>query len=405
MKMNSSQSERRTIPFVRISGLEFSGVYDEVRQEGPLVKVRTPAGDLAWLVVGYDEAKVLLGSRTARRAHRNPAEAAMISRAGVMAGPVGNYDTEFRDHGRMRRILAPAFATSRTVKLEPYIRSLVTDLISDLIAARTAGDDPVDFHSLFSVPLPVFVICELLGVPQADRIRFRDLSERASMFVGPNPRDAMEELIDYCSHLLGAKRTTPTSDVLSDLAAAQAKDDDFPDYEASRIAAGLLFAGHETTLIRLDIGLVKLLDAALYPELPLTGGERLDKAIEEIIRVAACGDMGLVRYASEPIDIGGVRIEEGDAIIISTAGANSDPNVFENPHEFIPDRSDPAPQLGFGHGAHFCLGARLAKLEMKIAFEELARRLPNLRIAEDPQEIEFFSDRLLSGLERLPVTW
>lgn len=405
MTMSSSHLERHTLPFVRISGLEFSGVYDELRQDGPVVKVRTPAGDPAWLVIGYEEAKFLLGQRAARHAHRNPSEAAMISRAGVMAGPVGNYDTEFRDHSRMRRALGPAFSSSRILELKPYIESLVSELVSDLIAAREAGVDPVDFHSLFSVPLPVLVICELLGVPQADRGHFRDLSEQASMFVGPNPREAMEELIAYCSHLLGVKRAQPTGDVLSDLAAAQAKDDEFPDYEASRIAAGLLFAGHETTLIRLDIGLAKLIEAGLYPNLPLAGGKPLDMAIEEIVRVAACGDMGLVRYANEPIDIGGVRIEEGDAIVISTAGANSDPKVFDDPHAFVPDRSDPIPHLGFGHGAHVCLGARLARLEMKLAFEELARKLPNLRIAEDPRGLEFFSDRLLSGFERMPVTW
>src|SRR4051794_517317 len=214
------------LPFERPNALTAPPLYEQLRREGPLVRVLTPAGDPAWLVTTFDAAREVFRDRRFGRSHPAPEQAARISRAALLDGPSGDYETEEREHKRMRRILAPAFSAPRMRRLGDRIRELTLDCLDDMQAAHDARPgEPVDVQELLAFPLPVLVICELLGVPYADRAQFRDFSERISDYDGgADAQLAMAEFNAYMAQLVAAKRSAPAPDVISDVIAAQAED-------------------------------------------------------------------------------------------------------------------------------------------------------------------------------------
>ena len=242
------------LPFPRPDVLSIGPLYAQLRATAPLCAVRTPAGDPAWLVTSHALTRELLADPRLGRSHPHPERAARISGSAVLGGPMGDAATEAEGHARMRKLLAPAFAARRMHRL----RAHVADLVAEALDGMAAHGAPADLHELVSLPIPVLVICELLGVPYADRDRFRALSEGAG---GLTDRDAslraLHDLIAYIGELLPGKRSAPGEDVLSDLVAAdpEGRHDD----ATAGLAAMLLFAGHETTVTRIDVGTVLLL--------------------------------------------------------------------------------------------------------------------------------------------------
>lgn len=395
------------LPFPRPDVVEVAPRYAVLRHQGPVVPVRTPAGDPAWLVTRYEEARALFGDGRLGRTHPDPERAARISDSAVMGGPTGNHETEQADHTRMRTLLVPSFSAKRMRLLGEHVRELVDARIDDLEAARAASPDGVvDLHAHLSLPLPVLVICELLGVPFGDRERFQDLSKRMSRLSGREETEAAyAEFGAYVLGLLEAKRAEPQEDVLSDLAAAQRDDPTFSDRELVRLAVGLLFAGHETTVGRIDLGLMLLSShPAERDALVADPDGRVDAVVEEVLRLAAPGGLGLVRYAHTDVEVGGTTIARGDAVILSTDSANRDEDVFGDAEAFAPDRR-PNPHLSFGHGPHFCIGASLARTELRTVFAGLARRLPGLRLAVDVAALDLLTEQLTGGVAAVPVTW
>ena len=264
---------------------------------------------------------------------------------------------------------------------------------------------PADVHDALSVPLPTLVICELLGVPYADRDRFRVWSEQAGTLEGGSSRAGITALGTYVWGLLAAKRETPGEDVLSDLVAAQREDPTLTDLEVTGIATALLFAGHETTVNRIDAGILRL-----FPhEGPrcAVGDEDVAGFVEEILRLPGPGSGrggGLIRYARTEVEVGDVVIAPGDAVVLSIGAANQDPAVFDAPATLDVGRA-PNPHLGFGHGAHHCVGASLARIELRAVFAALPRRVPTLRVAVPLDGLLLRPDSLTGGLTELPVTW
>lgn len=394
------------LPFARPNALEIGPMYERLRGEGPIARVRTPAGDPAWLVTGYEEARSLFGDARLGRSHPAPEEAATVSDSALMGGPMGDHESEQDFHTRMRRLLVPAFSAKRMRALTEHIEELVAGRLDAMEEAhRSSPGEPVDLHRHMSMPLPVMVICELLGVPYGDRAYFRTLSDRVSrMDTGGDAREAWQEFAAYMKRLASEKLEDPADDVVSDLALAQ-RDDPFGDAEFAMLAAGLLFAGHETTVNRIDLGALWLLsDLGRRDALLADLDGRVPDTVEEILRLSAPNAIGLVRYAHEDITIGGRAIARGDAVIISSAGANRDPAMFDEPERFDPARS-PNPHLSFGHGAHFCIGASLARTELRAVFLGLFRRFPRLRLAAAVDDLEVRAERLTGGLDEVPVTW
>ena len=395
------------LPFDRPNVLELAPLYDVLRRQAPISRVRTPAGDQAWLVTSYDEARVLFADPRFGRSHPAPERAARISNAAIINGPTADYDTERAEHTRMRKLLTPAFSAKRMRLLTDHVREIVDERLDALQAAHDrAPGEPVDLHEYLSFPLPVRVICGLLGVPFADREYFHGLSDRMNrMSSGDDPQDAAEEFRAYMGRLAEAKRAEPGEDVVSDLVAAQRDDPDFDDAEMTKLARGLLFAGHETSVNQIDIGVLMLLtDPARRDAFAADPEGLVQQTVEEMLRLSAPGGLGLLRYAHEDVEIGGVTIETGDAVVISQAAANRDAAVFADAEDFDPSRR-PNTHLAFGHGAHFCIGASLARTELRVVFTALFQRFPQLRLGVGLDELVVRSDRVTGGVEGLPVTW
>ncbi len=398
--------ERPQLPFTRPNVLELAPVYEVLRREAPIAPVTTPAGDPAWLVTRFSEVRDLLGDKRFGRSHPDPAQASKITNAAVQDGPSGTYENEEAEHGRMRRLLTPAFSAKRMRLLSDHVQELVDGYLDQLVAEHDkAPDGVVDLHAGLAFPLPVAVICSLLGVPEADREHFRSLSDRMATFSGDDAQAARYEFGVYMAGLAEAKRTDPGEDVITDLVAAQADDPDFGYAEMVRLCVGLLFAGHETTVNRIGLGTLMLLTRPdRWKTLTADPDGRVDQTIEEIMRLGAPGDLGLLRYAHTDVEMAGVTIQRGDAVILSVNAANRDPEAFAEPEAFDPDRAERG-HVGFGHGPHFCIGASLARTELRAVFATVARRLPGLRLAADLDDIEVRTEHITGGVTRLPVTW
>jgi pentalenolactone synthase len=403
----TTTEETPRLPFPRANALAIAPDYEALRRQSPISRVLTPAGDPAWLVTSYEEAKEIFRDKRFGRSHPAPEQASRISGAAIQDGPSGDFETEEAEHKRMRRMLAPAFSAPRMRALGDRIAELTDRCLDDLQAARDAHPgEPVDLTDFLAFPLPVLVICELLGVPYADREKFRDLSERiARMDGGEDAQAAMTEFKAYMTKLADAKRADPQPDVISDMVAVQADDPTFTDDDLARMGAGLLFAGHETTSTRIAMGTLFLLsDTARRDRFAADPEGEVNQTIEEILRLTATSGTGLLRYAHEDVEVAGTRIMRGDAVLISSDAANRDAAVFADPDEFDPART-PNVHLAFGTGAHVCIGANLARTELRTVFPKLFSRFPGLRLAAGIDEIPVRVNRVAGGVDAVPVTW
>jgi cytochrome P450 len=373
--------------------------YNELQDEQPVTQVRTTAGDTVWLVTRHEDVAALFGDERLGRSHPEPQRAARVSTSVLLGGPIGDHATEKERHRQMRRLLTPAFSARRMNALRPHISHLVGQLLDEL------PTPPADWHHVFSVPLPVMVICELLGVPYADHPRFRRWATELTSLTDPAQADAARsELISYVHSLLPHKRNNPGEDVISDLIAAQ-DERRLSDDDIASTAAMLLFAGHETTVVRLDLGLLMLLTHPEQLDALRTDSDLLPDAVEEILRLSSLSTTGgLPRYAHTDITVGETAIPAGDAILLSPHAANRDRRVFADPDTFDITRA-PNPHLTFGHGAHYCIGAGLARIELQEAFRQIPARLPKLQLAIPRDQLRLRNDHLTGGLTELPVTW
>ncbi|MCD2194921.1 cytochrome P450 [Actinomycetospora endophytica] len=389
------------LPFATPDPLGLAPELASLREHAPITRVRTRTGDEAWLVTSYEQVRALLADPRLGRSHPEPEKAARLHDGMLLGGPSGDPEHEQEFHQRMRRLLAPAFSARRMRALDDHVRELVAGLIDDLLAR----EQPADVHDALSVPLPTLVICELLGVPYADRDRFRGWSEQAGSFDGESSRAGITALGTYVYGLLAEKREHPGEDVLSDLVAAQREDPALSDMMVTGIATALLFAGHETTVNRIDAGVLRLFPhegpAHSVPDDDVAG------FVEELLRMPVPGGGrggGLIRYANTEVAVGDVVVAPGDAVVLSIGAANQDPSVFDAPGTLDETRA-PNPHLGFGHGAHHCVGASLARVELRAVFAALTERVPNLRVAVPLDELRLRPDSLTGGITELPVTW
>jgi pentalenolactone synthase len=385
------------IPFARSDPLDVPAAYRELRVKEGIAKVRTSVGDEVWLVSGYEDARRLFNDGRLGRSHPEPEKAARLSGSALLGGPTGDAATEKADHERMRKLFMPAFSARRMKRLADHVGSLVEERL-DHLAKLTP---PVDLHAELSFPLPVLVICQLLGVPFEDRNYFGGVSARMG-----DLRDeaagtaAREELAAYMAGLIERKRHEPAEDVLSDLV-----DELDDDGKIAQLAGGLLFAGHETTVNRIDFGVLFLLANPAQLALLKSDPGLAPAVVEEILRMASPSLHGLPRYAHEDIEIGGVTIRKGEAVVITPGAANRDERIYPDPDTFLIGRPVTDPHLSFGYGPRFCIGASLAKVELEAVFARLFQRFPNLRLAVPATELRRNEGRITEGVAELPVTW
>ncbi|MEU6576726.1 cytochrome P450 [Streptomyces sp. NPDC046805] len=377
--------------------------YDPLRERRPLARVTLFDGRPVWLVTGHGTARTLLSDprlSTDRTRPEFPATsprfAAFRDRKPALLG------VDDPEHRTQRRMMIPSFTLKRVADLRPEIQRIVDERL-DAMIARGA---PAELVSSFALPVPSMVICALLGVPYADHEFFEEQSRR--LLRGPTAADtrgARDRLEAYIGELIDRKREQPEpgEGILDDLVHHQLREGTLDRAEVVALAIILLVAGHETTANMISLGTYTLLrhperlaelraDPALLPD-----------AVEELMRMLSIAD-GLLRTATEDIEVDGTTIRAGDGVVFSTSVINRDDSVYPEPDAL--DWHRPARHhIAFGFGIHQCLGQNLARAEMEIALSALFERLPGLRLAAPPEEIPFKPGDTIQGMLELPVTW
>ncbi|MFG3206975.1 cytochrome P450 [Streptomyces sp. NPDC048192] len=372
-------------------------VYARLRERGPVHRVRLPGWeDASWLIVGYAEARAALAdTRLAKDASKigvTVPDQEMIGRHLLATDPP--------QHTRLRALVARAFTMRRVERLRPRVQQITDELLDEMLPAGRA-----DLIASLAYPLPITVICELLGVPGMDREEFRRTStEVVAPTTGQTGYEAVVRLGAYLTELIEDKRASgPTDDLLSDLIRTTAEDGDrLSAQELRGMAFLLLIAGHETTVNLIGNGVRALLThpgqlAALCADMSL-----LDGAVEEMLRYEGPVHSATYRFAVEPLEIGGAEIARGDHVVIGLAAAGRDGARYAEPDRFD-IRRDTRGHLGFGHGIHYCLGAPLARLEGRTAIGSLLHRAPALALDGPPGE--WLPGLLMRGVRTLPVRW
>lgn len=369
--------------------------YRTLQDQTAVAPVRTMAGDPAWLVTRHADVKALLSDDRLGRAHPRPEQAAKISPSALLGGPSG-------EDQRLRRLLAPAFSARRMERLRSRVGALADSLLDEI------GGPPADLHQALSVPLPVMVICELLGAPDDERDRFRTWSTDLASFDSNRSQAALREFTGFMHTLVSEKRRNPREDVLSDLLHATDEQSGTPpmtDAEVARIATTLLFAGHETTMVRIDLGLLLLIDHPGQYRALRSNPQLINSAVDEILRLSSITSIGgLPRYANTDLTVDDTAISTGDAVLLATTAANRDPRVFADPDTFDITRT-PNPHLAFGHGPRYCIGAGLARIELCEVLRRVVQRFPTLELALPRDQLRAAGASLTGGLAALPVTW
>jgi cytochrome P450 len=380
--------------------------YQELRQEGPVRHVVIASGLRAWLITRYDDVLAAFADpRLSSDVHDagDPELLAQLSRSERGALRRNMLRLNPPDHTRLRRLVSKVFTARRVAELRPRIQE-VTDQLLDAVTPAGRADLVEDF----ALPLPVTVICELLGVSADDRGGFQEWTNTI-LVQRSDPPDlarldrAWEQMRSYLEGLLADKRARPGDDLLSALTVAHDEEQRLDDDELVAMAFLLLVAGYITTVNLIGSGVAALLTHLDQRKLLCDDPELLPGAIEEFLRYDGPISPGITRFPIEDVEIGGVTIPRGATVMVAIAIADRDPAQFPAPDRLDITRAD-NPHLAFGHGIHYCLGAPLARLEAQIAIGTLLRRLPNLALAVPSGELEWIG-ATLRGPKHLPVTF
>lgn len=377
-------------------------------QDGTVERVTSTTGDAAWLVSGYGRVRDLLADPRLSRTHPDPRHPARMTQIGVFGGPVGDPAAEEADHLRMRRLLSRSLSNRRMETLRPRIQAQV----DRLLAALAVAGPPADFHRLVAFPFPALVVCELLGIRPEDREDFLGWATDATQTGHPaRARAGLQSLWRFLGALVEHKRWEPGEDLISDLLGSAPEDPALTDDAIAHVAAGALFAGHQTAVSVIDRGVLLLLTNAPQRQALQADPAVAASAVEEILRCPSPVEParahrrgGLPKYASQDIATAGVTIKRGDLVLFALEDANQDPAAFAQAERFEVTRGD-NPHLAFSHGMHFCMGAPLARIELQCLFGTLFVRFPTLRLAVPLARIRPVPDRVAGAVAELPVAW
>ncbi|MEX3101405.1 MULTISPECIES: cytochrome P450 [unclassified Streptomyces] len=387
--------------------------YAWLREHAPVHRTTLPSGVDAWLVTRYADAKQALADT---RLSKNPAHHDEPAHAKGKTGIPGERKAELMthllnidppDHTRLRRLVSKAFTPRRVAEFAPRVQELTDQLIG-----RFAAKGEADLIHDFAFPLPIYAICDLLGVPREDQDDFRDW---AGMMIrhGGGPRGgvarSVKKMRAYLLDLIHRKRGDLGDDLISGLIRASDHGEHLTENEAAAMAFILLFAGFETTVNLIGNGTLALLthpDQRAGLQKSLAAGETalLETGVEELLRFDGPVELATWRFATEQLTLGDQHIAPGDPVLVVLAAADRDPARFEHPDTLDLARRDNQ-HLGYGHGIHYCLGAPLARLEGQTALATLLTRLPDLQLAVSPEELRWRGGLIMRGLRTLPVSF
>ncbi|MFF2040356.1 cytochrome P450 [Kitasatospora sp. NPDC058170] len=385
----------RTCPYTLPEG------YRDLRERPTLGKIRLPSGKLAWAATRYEDVKAMLGDDRFSSDLRRPGYPLMMDHQ----VPAPEFSTSLvgmdpPEHTSARRAVAADFTPRSISRLRPRIQEITDEYVDRLLA----GPRPVDLIEAFANPVPLLVICELIGVPFADRAFFLRTSFILMNATTPEAGGrATAELMGYMDKLVTDKEREPTDDLIGRLAARRGEPG-VPDHrDLVGMAFMLLMAGHETIANVIGLGAMLLLDRPVLRKSLMADPSRWPAAVDELLRYFTIAEIANSRVALEDVEIGGVRIAAGEGVLGLTVGANRDPERFPDPDAFDIDRVDRS--LAFGFGAHQCLGQHLARTELEVTLTTLFERIPELRAVESVDALRFKEQHVNYGLHALPVTW
>jgi cytochrome P450 len=385
-------------------------LYRVLRDERPVARAVTPLGLRVWLVTRHADAREALndprlskdGGRFMELLDRHSvAPDRRMAFADSLVGHMLNSDPP--DHTRLRKLVNRAFTVRAISRMRPRIEAIAHALADDMEARATAGDGTVDLLDTFAFPLPMTVICELLGVPEGERDAFRRWSNTLLSAGAAQERGAAgAAMAEFLARLVADKAANPGDDMLSAIVQATEDADRLSPREATSMAFLLLVAGHETTVNLIGNGVLALLThpeqlAELRADPGLTPA-----AVEEFLRFDGPVNLATLRYTTEPVTICGTEIPAGEVVMVALTAANRDAERYPEPDALDLHR-DTGQHVAFGYGIHHCLGAPLARLEGEIAFRTLLDRFPDLALAAEPETLAWRSSTLIRGLTSLPV--
>ncbi|GGU50653.1 cytochrome P450 [Lentzea flava] len=383
----------RVLAPLRRNGLNPVPELARMQAQGPITRLPLPV--TVWLVTGYEASKqVLVDSDSFSNDFGNLKELGLF--ADEAPGGLGFSDPP--EHTRLRKVLTPEFTMRRLSRLVPRIEAIVNDQL-DLMSMK---DGPVDLVEDFAMPVPALTICELLGVPASEREEFQrrsvarfDLGGAATASLS-----AVSESVVYFRELVRAQRLAPTDGLLGEL--VRKHGDELADDELAGLADGLLTGGFETTASMISLGTLAMLRSPELFDRVRGDEEAVGGVVDELLRHQSVVQVAFLRIARKDVEVAGTRIRAGDIVACSLSQANRDPSVYAQPDEILPERAA-GQHLAFGYGAHRCIGAELAKMELRIAYPALARRFPEMRLAVDPGALSFRKLSIVYGLHSLPI--
>jgi cytochrome P450 len=369
----------------------------ERRRQEPISKLTRVLGTNVWLVAGYEEVRGVLADHVAFSNDIRPLVGKTKATGPGAIGGLGSTDAP--DHTKLRRLLIPEFTMRRLRELDPRITQIVEEQL-DVVEAAGPGADLVE---TFAFPIPFRVICELLGLPEGDRERFREIGHArfdASAGVG-GLFGAMSDSREFLIDAVARQRRAPGDGLIGSLLVRHG--DDLTDVELGGLADGVFTGGFETSASMLALGAVTLLQhPEAYAQLR-DDSESVDPIIDELLRYLTVVQVGFPRIARDDMTLYGAAILKGDVVLCSLSGANRDQTFGEDADAFNPSRS-PHSHLAFGHGLHRCVGSELGRMELRIALRTLSRRFPDLALAVDPSDLTFHDLSIVHGIGSLPVT-
>lgn len=386
-------------------------IYAEMRAKTPVYQNPGFTNEgLIWFVTGYAEAEaVLRDHKRFVKNYRNtlsPEQLAQLPPQPRLAQLLDNHmlNLDGKDHMRQRTLVNKAFTTRLVNGMQERVQRIADELLDQVQARGT-----MDLIDEYAFPLPIIVIAEMLGVPAADRDRFRAWSDA---FVTPARNEEewqkherlLNEFIAYLGEIFDARRREPRNDLITALIQAEEGGDQLREEELYGMVVLLIVAGHETTVNLIGNGTLSLLrnpeQLARLKENPAL----MPAAIEELLRYDGPVERATMRFAAEDVTIAGQSIRRGEPVVAVLAGADRDPTVFNQPDELDFTR-DNSRHLAFGYGVHYCVGAPLARMEGRVALNTLLQRLPNLHLTTPVAELTWRFNPILRGMQHLPVAW
>lgn len=388
--------------------------YAELRRHSPVIRAQIPTRGTGWVVTRYEDVlKVHKDQRFStdpRNARRTPLFGFGGPYAPKLIKLVGASMVSVDDpaHARLRRLVSKVFTPRAVADMAPWISAMVDSLL-DAAVAKAGETGTVDLMADFALPLPLSVISEMLGIPEAWRLEFHDQVVRL-IEVNDKPvrravrwLPAMPKLLRFFENLIELRRREPDDGIITKLIAVEEEGDHLTRDELIGMIFLLLFAGHETSVNLIGNGLMALIDHPDQMDMLRRDPGLMDGAVEEFLRYTNPVEHGTPRFALEDVEIAGTRVRKGEMVILLLAAANRDEAVFADPDRFDIRRTDNNRHLALGFGLHYCLGASLARLETRIALAALLRRFPDLALAVPRGAVRWRQATGLRGLLALPV--